>query len=159
MVARATLMWFEDPIPSGNTAALAKVAAELTVPLCMGEGLRTRFEFREVFERQAADIIMPDVARAGGILEMKKIAALADTYYVPVAPHDMVGPIATAASLHLSACTPNFLILEHQMNDVPWRDDLTDEPLVVRDGHMALPTRPGLGVKLNHAAVEKHRAD
>ena len=153
------LMWFEDPIPSGNTAALAKVAAELSVPLCMGEGLRTRFEFREVFERQAADIIMPDVARAGGILEMKKIAALADTYYVPVAPHDMVGPIATAASLHLSACTPNFLILEHQMNDVPWRDDLTDEPLVVRDGHMALPTRPGLGVKLNHAAVEKHRAD
>mgnify|MGYP000880083257 CR=1 FL=1 len=153
------LMWFEDPIPSGNLAALARLASELSVPICIGEALCTRFQFREVFERGAASIIMPDVARAGGILEMKKIAAMADTYYIPVAPHDMVGPIATAASLHVCASIPNFLILEHQMNDVPWRDELTDEPLVVRDGQMELPTRPGLGVRLNYAAVEKYRAE
>lgn len=152
------LMWLEDPIPSANVAALAKLAGALAVPLCLGEALGTRYQFREVFERQAADIIMPDVASAGGILEMLKIAALADTYYLPMAPHDMAGPIATAATVQVAACLPNLMIVEHQMNDVPWRNDLVDEPPRVEDGHLSLPTRPGLGLKLNHAAVEKYRA-
>ncbi len=153
------LMWLEDPIPSGNVAALAKVTADVNVPICTGEVLTTRFAFRELLEKQAADIIMPDLAMSGGILEMKKIAAYADTYYVPIAPHNMVGPIATMASVHLSACVPNFQILEFQMGDVPWRDDLLDEPLPLVDGHLELPTRPGLGVKLNHRTVEKYRVN
>lgn len=153
------LMWFEDPIPSASAPALAKLARELAVPLCLGEALATRYQFREILERQAASIIMPDVASSGGILETKKIADFADTYYIPVAPHDMVGPIATAATVHLCACTPNLLVMEHQMGDVPWRHELTDKPLAVEDGHLALPTGPGLGVALNHAAVRKHRAD
>ncbi len=153
------LMWFEDPVPSASAPPLAKLAAELTVPLCLGEALATRFEFREILERQAADIIMPDVASSGGILETKKIAALADTYYIPVAPHDMVGPLATAASLQLCFSLTNLLVLEHQLTDVPWRHELTDEPLLVHEGHFALPTRPGLGMAINHEALRKYRAE
>jgi len=153
------LMWLEDPTPSASAPALAKLAGELSMPLCLGEALSTRFEFREILERQAADIIMPDVASSGGILEVKKIAAFADTYYIPVAPHDMVGPVATAATLQLCACIPNLLVMEHQMTDVPWRDELTDEPLRVRDGYLDLPTRPGLGMALNHQVVDKYRTD
>ncbi len=153
------LLWYEDPIPPGNVSALAKLAGELAVPICMGEALHTRYEFREVFERQAADIIMPDVAKVGGILEMKKIAALADTWFVPMAPHDMVGPVASAATVHVCACIPNLLLMEHQMTDVAWRDELLDEPLVVRNGAYDLPTRPGLGYRLNHEAVSRYLAD
>ncbi|HEX2973585.1 MAG TPA: mandelate racemase/muconate lactonizing enzyme family protein [Tepidisphaeraceae bacterium] len=153
------LMWLEDPTPSKSTPALAKLARELPMPLCLGEALATRFEFREILEKQAASVIMPDVASSGGILEMKKIAALADTYYVPMAPHDMVGPIATAATVQLCYSIPNLLIMEHQLTDVPWRHELTDEPLLVKDGYYELPTRPGVGMKLNHEAVARYRAE
>ena len=153
------LMWLEDPIPSGNVAALAKVSAEVDVPICTGELLETRFGFRELLEEQAADIIMPDLARTGGILEMKKIAAFADTFYVPVAPHNMMGPVATMASVHLCACVPNFRILEYQMGDVAWRDDLTDKPLSLKAGNLELPTGPGLGIRLDHAEVKKYRVN
>ena len=153
-----SLMWIEDPIPMENMVALAKVAEEAVTPICTGELLVSRFQFRELFERQAADIVMPDLARTGGILEMKKIAALADTYYVPVAPHNMVGPVATIASAHLCACVPNFLILEYQLGDVEWIDELISHPVPIRDGHLDLFTTPGLGISLNHTAVQKYRA-
>jgi len=152
-------MWLEDPTPSKSPVALAQLAARLPMPLCLGEALATRFEFREILERGGAHVIMPDVASSGGVLEMKKIAALADTYYVPMAPHDMVGPVATAASLQLCATIPNLLVLEHQLTDVPWRQELLDAPLRVQDGYYALPTRPGLGFALNHDAVRKYRAE
>lgn len=153
------LLWIEDPIPVGNMAALAKVSQGTSTPICTGELLNTRYEYRELFERQAADIVMPDLARTGGVLEMKKIAALADTYYVPTAPHNMVGPIATIASAHLCTCIPNFLILEYQLGDVPWIDELLSHPVEIRDGHLHLSDRPGLGVELNHEAVERYRAE
>lgn len=153
------LLWIEDPIPVGNMVALAKVSQETSTPICTGELLNTRYEYRELFERQAADIVMPDLARTGGVLEMKKSAALADTYYVPMAPHNMVGPIATIASAHLCTCIPNFLILEYQLGDVPWIDELLSHPVDVRDGHLHLTDRPGLGVELNHKAVERYRAE
>lgn len=153
------LMWFEDPTPSASVPTLARLAGELAMPLCLGEALATRFAFREIFERGAAHIIMPDVACSGGIIETKKIAAMADTYYVPVAPHDMVGPVATAASLHLCCAITNLLVLEHQYTDVPWRHELTDEPLLVENGHYQVPTRPGIGFKLNHEAVNRYRPE
>lgn len=153
------LMWLEDPTPSASVPALARLARQLAMPLCLGEALATRYQFREVLEHQAAGIIMPDVASSGGILETKKIAALADTYYIPVAPHDMVGPIATAATLQLCLSIPNLLIMEHQMTDVPWRHELTDEPLLVSDGYYRIPTRPGIGIAMNHEAVRQYRAE
>jgi len=150
------LMWIEDPVPSGNATTMAKVAEAVETPICTGELLNTRYEFRELLERQAADIIMPDVARTGGISEMKKIATMADTYYIPVAPHNMVSPVATMASVHLCACIPNFLILEFQLGDVPWRDKMLKHPLTIKDGHIELPTGPGLGALLNKEVTDKH---
>ncbi|MEM3045588.1 MAG: mandelate racemase/muconate lactonizing enzyme family protein [Candidatus Bathyarchaeia archaeon] len=150
------LMWIEDPLPAGNAKAMAKVSEALETPVCTGELLNTRYGFRELLEEQAADIIMPDVARTGGILEMKKIAAAADTYYVPVAPHNMVSPIATMASVQLCVCTPNFLILEYQMGDVPWRDAIIDPPLPLERGYLRIPSEPGIGVALRKDELEKH---
>ena len=153
------LLWFEDPVPQWNLAAVAKVADAIDVPVCTGELLRTRYEFRELFERGAADIVMPDVARTGGLLEMKRIAVLADTYYVPVAPHNMVGPVATMASLHLCASVPNFLVLEYQLGDVPWIDDLISSAIPIKGGFLELPSTAGLGIELNMEEVERRKAD
>jgi galactonate dehydratase len=152
--------WVEEPVPPGNLAALKKVAdavGPLGVPVATGERLHTMHEYRELFELQAADIIQPDIAHFGGILNTKKLAAWADTYYVLMAPHNVGGPIATAAALHLAACTPNFKIQEH-FNDF-------DEPYVlasapglpkVVDGYFDLPTAPGLGVTLDEEVVRAH---
>ena len=153
------LMWIEDPIPMTNMTALAKLAEATTTPICTGELLATRYQFRELFERQAADVVMPDLACCGGVMELKKIAALADTHFVPVAPHNMVGPVATIASAHVCLATPNFMILEYQLGDVEWIDDLISSPVPLRNGALHLTTAPGLGIKLNHAAVHKYRAE
>ena len=152
------LLWLEDPLPVNDFEALAKVCAKTKTPICTGELLNTRYQFRDLLARQAADIVMPDLARTGGVLEMKKIAAMADAHYVPVAPHNMVGPVATIASSHLCACIPNFLILEYQLGDVEWIDDLISRPVPIRDGYLDVVDAPGLGVALNHKAVEKYRA-
>jgi galactonate dehydratase len=145
-------------LPVNDFEALAKVCAKTKTPICTGELLNTRYQFRDLLARQAADIVMPDLARTGGVLEMKKIAAMADAHYVPVAPHNMVGPVATIASSHLCACIPNFLILEYQLGDVEWIDDLISRPVPIRDGYLDVVDAPGLGVALNHKAVEKYRA-
>jgi len=153
------LLWFEDPVSQGNLAAMAKVAEAIDVPVCTGELLRSRYEFRELFERQAAEIIMPDIAYTGGMLEMKKIAAMADTYYIQMAPHNMAGPVATMASLQLCACIPNFLVLEFQLGDVPWRDDIISEPIPIEGGYLKLPEKPGLGIQLNKDEVARHKVE
>ena len=102
---------------------------------------------------------MPDVARTGGILEMKKIAAVADTYYIPMAPHNMVGPVATMASLHLCACIPNFLVMEFQLGDIPWRDNLISTPIPIEQGYLNLPEEAGLGIELNKEEVARRKAE
>jgi L-alanine-DL-glutamate epimerase-like enolase superfamily enzyme len=156
MLEPYNLMWIEDPVPQNNLLAMAKVSRSTKTPICTGELLNTRYEFRELLERQAADIIMPDVARTGGINELRKIAAAADTYYIPVAPHNMVGPIATIASVHVCANIPNFLLLEFQLGDVPWRDSVLDLPIPIKDGSIEVPDRPGLGVNINKNELGMH---
>ena len=153
------LLWIEDPVSMTSLKAMARVALESETPICTGELLETRFAFRELLESQAADIIMPDLARTGGVMELKRIAAMAETYRVPLAPHNMVGPVCTLASAHVCAATANFMILEYQLGDVPWIDDLLDEPVRLEEGHLILSDRPGLGVRLNHKAVRNYRAD
>ncbi|MFZ1770944.1 MAG: enolase C-terminal domain-like protein, partial [Caldilinea sp.] len=147
----------EEPVPPANLPALKKVAdavAPLGIPVATGERIHTLHEYRELLELHAADIIQPDIAHFGGILNTKKLAAWADIYYVLMAPHNVGGPIATAAALHLAACTPNFKIQEN-FNDF-------DEPYVlasapglpsVADGYFPLPTGPGLGVTLDEEVV------
>ena len=151
------LMWIEDPVPlnGGNIKAMAKVTAAVQTPICSGETL-ARPQYRELFELQAADIVMPDVTYVGGIMELVKVAAMADVYHVPVAPHNMYGPLATMASVQVCACIPNFTILEFQWGDVPWRDEIINRPIPIKDGYIEVPDEPGIGVELNKEALCQH---
>lgn len=149
--------WIEEPVPPENLRALRKVSDRVHVPIATGERIHTRHEFRELLELQAADVIQPDLTMCGGILEAKKIAAWAEAYYVLVAPHNVGGPVSTAAALHLAACTPNFKVQEH-FNDFAEayvKDAAPGNPEVV-DGSFALPSGPGLGVTLNEDMIKEH---
>lgn len=149
-------MWFEEPVPPDNLEALKAVRDKSPVAISAGERLYNLKQFKELFEMRAADYIQPDVSHAGGIMELKKIAAMADTYYIPFAPHNPSGPVACAASLQLAACTTNFSILEIMYSDVPWRKDVTNESLHYEDGYIDIPERPGLGIEINEEECLKH---
>ena len=149
-------MWFEEPVPPDNLEALKAVRDKSPVPISAGERLYTLKAFKDLFEMRAADYIQPDISHAGGIMELKKIAAVADTYYIPFAPHNPSGPVANAATLQLAACCPNFNILEIMYSDVTWRADVTDEDLHYEDGYIIIPDKPGLGIELNEEACLVH---
>ena len=150
--------WLEEPVDPENVDAMAKVAAEINIPIATGERLYTKFGFRELLTRQAADIIQPDVCHTGGILETTKIAALAEAYYVPVAPHNPFGPINTAAAIQVDTCTPNFLIQEMIIRHLPVYRNMLTEPLELHDGYLEIPTRPGIGFELNEDFVARARS-
>ena len=160
MLARAlepyNPFFFEEPLRPENIDALAKVASHINIPIATGEMLYTKYQFRELIAKQAADMIQPDICCAGGILECRKIAALAEASYVSVALHNPMGPVATAVNVHFAASIPNFLILEYIPDDSPPRSDFVKEPLMVKDGYITLPTKPGLGVELNEEALTKY---
>ncbi|GLZ03791.1 dehydratase [Actinomadura sp. NBRC 104412] len=146
--------WLEEPCPPENLKALAKVSAHTGLPIATGERIHDRIEFRELLELQAADIVQPDVGHLGGIAETRKLAATAETYYVQLAPHNVGGPVLTAASLQLGVCVPNFKILEHfnDFADARITSVAKGAPAVV-DGYFAVPQAPGLGVELDLDAV------
>ncbi len=149
--------WYEEPVPADNIPALAEVRRQLNVPIVTGETLYTKSAFREVFERGAADIINPDVCNCGGILELKEIAAMAEPYYVAVAPHNYNSTaVGLAATLQVSACIPNFCITEYFVNFEETSAAVALEPLQVRDGTIRVPTTPGLGIVLDEEALEAH---
>ncbi len=149
------LFFLEEPVPPDNVEAFMRLRnAETNVNIATGERLFTKWGYRELLEKQYADIIQPDPCHDGGLLETRKIGAMAETYYVRVAPHNPNGPVATAASLQLAACMPNFVILEYAQNQ-PWRDQVITEPLKIVNGYVELPTKPGLGVELNYEAIAK----
>jgi len=150
------LLWLEEPIPAKNVDSMAQIRANTNTTICIGENLYTRYEFRDIFEKNAADIIMPDVQKTGGILESKRIADLASLYYIPMAPHCVTSPIGTMASVHLCASIANFLILEWHMIDIGWWQDIviTKEP-IVRNGYIKVPENPGLGIELNEKVISK----
>jgi galactonate dehydratase len=148
--------FFEEPIPPGNVAALYEVRKKSRIPIAAGERLFTRYDFWVLFQKKSVDFIQPDVSHAGGILELKKIAAMAEANYISFMPHNPSGPIATAASLQLAACIPNFEMLEMQIADVAWRETITDEKLVFSDGNILISDKPGLGLKLNEQAIMEH---
>ena len=149
-------MWFEEPVPPDNLEALKAVRDKSPVPISAGERLYTLKSYKDLFEMRAADYIQPDISHAGGIMELKKIAAVADTYYIPFAPHNPSGPVANAATLQLAACCPNFNILEIMYSDVTWRAEVTDESLEYADGYITVPAKPGLGIELNEEACLAH---
>ena len=149
--------WIEEPVPPENLKALAKVAEHTDIPIATGERIHTRFEYRELFELQAADILQVDITHSGGLWEAKKLAGTAETHYMLMAPHNVGGPISTAANLHLAATTVNFKIQEY-FNDFadPYVKDCEPGLPAVVDGYFPLPDAPGLGVTLNEEELARH---
>lgn len=141
--------WFEEPVAVESYNALRHVREHIGVPICVGERLHTRYEFVPILEGELADYIMPDVTWCGGISEIKKIATMAEAYYVPISPHDASGPINVLAGAHVMMTVPNFYKLETSRAKLNGYDVLMDHPLDVRDGHLYLSDRPGLGMELN----------
>ena len=146
-------MFVEEPIPQENVDALKEVSDHVPFPIATGERLLSRWEFREIFEKQAVSYIQPDGSHAGGITELKKIANMAEVYYIHIMPHCAIGPVAFAACMQVDAVVPNFLVQEQV--DVGLGEGLLTAPWQVIDGHIELPTKPGLGFDLIESEVEK----
>ncbi|HEV7252183.1 MAG TPA: galactonate dehydratase [Mesorhizobium sp.] len=149
-------MFVEEPLPPGETEALKQVALKSRVPLATGERLVDRVEFDELFRARAIDIAQPDICHCGGLLEAKKIAAMAEAASVGVAPHNPLGPIAGAAALHFAVSTPNHVIQEEMVGAVPWYFDVVRGPIRMVDGFWQVPDAPGLGIEVDEAVCEKH---
>jgi len=149
--------WFEEPIPFENAKAMVRLQEHMPVPIATGERLLCRWEYRELLEGGGCKIIQPDVMHAAGITEVRKICTLADTYYIPVAPHNPGGPICTLAAMHVAAAIPNFFILEQMEDERPLRDALCTVPVRFREGFFELPTEPGLGTDLKLEVLKDRR--
>ena len=150
------IAWLEEPVMFDNAAALAQFAREVNIPVATGEQLYTRWEFRELLELNAVGIIQPDICHAGGMTELRKIAAMAETYYVMVVPHNSNGPISTAASLHFDMSIPNSCLQEVFVNWLPAYNDVLTNPLVIEDGHCRPPDGPGWGTDIDLDALAKY---
>jgi galactonate dehydratase len=152
--------WCEEPIPAHNQVSMAQVTASSPLRVATGEHTYSRYGFLDLLEHKAAHVIQPDITYAGGFLETKKIAAMAEAYYVSVAPHNCDGPLKTIAAIHLAANIPNFLILEtFQDYDVPWRADLASGIPQVVDGYLEVPSKPGWGIEVNESVIAAHPED
>ena len=148
--------WFEEPVSARDMGALAEVRNAISLPVVTGEELYTKNEFREVFEKRAADILNPDVCNCGGILELREIGAMAEAYHVAMAPHNYNSTtIGLAATLHASAGMPNFLITEYFVNFEEVGREIADQSFRVEDGFITLPDRPGLGIDLDEQALRQ----
>ena len=150
------LMWLEEPVPAENVDAMREIRESTRTPICCGENIYMRHGFREILEKRAADIIMPDFQKCGGLLESRKIADMAHTYYVPVAPHAVTSPIGMMATAHVCAAIPNFLVQEWHWIDSPelWRN-WVKEGEIIQKGFITLPDRAGLGVEMNEEGARK----
>jgi L-alanine-DL-glutamate epimerase-like enolase superfamily enzyme len=152
------LMWLEEPVPPENVAAMREVKRSTTTPICAGENLYLRHGFRDLLESQAVDIIMPDIPKCGGLSECRKIANLAEIYYVPFAPHNVASPIGTMASAHVCATVPNFLVLEyHWLHRDYWSTIVTEKNDIIKDGWITIGDRPGIGLELDETVARTYQ--
>ena len=149
-------LWFEEPTPPERPEMMAQVAAATNIPIATGERLTTKYEFVRVLEQGAANIIQMNLGRVGGILEAKKVAALAESFYAHIAPHLYCGPLVGAANIQVSATCPNFLILESIRKWDGFYADILTTPIEWEDGYVIVPDRPGLGVELNEDLARAH---
>ena len=149
-------MFFEEPVPPDNLDALKMVKEKSPVAIAAGERLYSRWDYKNMFDKMAADYIQPDISHAGGIMELKKIAAEAECRYIPFAPHNPSGPVANAATLQLAASCPNFCILEIMYSDVDWRKKITNEHLEYKDGYITIPSKAGLGIEIDENECLNH---
>ena len=155
-LAPYNITWFEEPVPPESYHALQQVRDQVPTRICVGERLYTRFEFVPIFEGRLADYIMPDVTWTGGITELRKIAAMAEAYYIPISPHDASGPVNLMAGAQVSMTVPNFYKLEARRVHFDFYNAFLTEPLVVEQGALLVPRRPGLGVSLDLDYLRGH---
>jgi galactonate dehydratase len=155
-VEKFKLLWLEEPVPAENIDAMRDIRASTSTPICCGENVYLRHGFREILEKRAADIIMPDFQKCGGLLEARKIADMAHTYYVPVAPHAVTSPIGMMATAHVCAAIPNFLVQEWHWIDSPdlWRN-WVKQGEIIENGFISPTDSPGLGVEMNEDSARK----
>lgn len=152
------LMWLEEPVPAENIKAMREVKINSSVPICSGENLYLRHGFRDLIEQQAVDIIMPDIPKCGGLSESRKIANMAEIYYIPFAPHNVSSPIGTLASAHVCATVPNFLVLEfHWLHRDYWTTIIQEKEDIIRDGFIHMSDRPGIGVELDEEVGRQYQ--
>ena len=149
-------LFLEEPIRPENLTVLATLRRKMRVPIAAGEAVYTKYGFNRLLQSQGADIIQPDVGLCGGLLEIRKISALAEAHDVMVAPHNPRGPVATAVNLHFAAAASNFLILEFVPQDVGTRMEFIKEPWVPHGGYLSIPTSPGWGVELDEEGIARH---
>ncbi len=150
------LLWLEEPVPPENIDAMADIRRSTHTPICCGENIYLRWGFAELLEKHAADIIMPDIQKVGGLSEARKIANMADAYYIPFAPHCVVSPVGTMASVHVCASVPNFLVLEwHWINHRDLWANWVKEGEIIDKGYIAVPDRPGIGVEMNDEVAKR----
>jgi len=142
-------LWFEEPVPPENADEMARVARQTTIPIATGERLTTKWEFSRVLAAGAASILQMALGRVGGLLEGKKIAAIAETHYAQIAPHLYCGPVEGAANVQLSACIPNFLILESIETWGGFHTEILKKPMRWEEGYVIPPREPGLGIELD----------
>lgn len=149
-------MFIEEPCLPENVDCMVNIARSTTIPIAAGERLFSKWEYRELIEKQAVSVVQPDLCHCGGIFEARKIAVMSELYFGSIAPHNPLGPISLAACLQLDACTPNFLVQEH-----PGNADKSDlgvgyikEPFVIKDGYIEVPVKPGLGIELDEEAIK-----
>lgn len=152
------LMWLEEPVPAENIKAMREVKQHSKNPICAGENLYLRHGFRELLEQQAVDIIMPDIPKCGGLSECRKIANMAELYYIPFAPHNVSSPIGTLASAHVCATVPNFLVLEfHWLHRDYWTTIIQEKTDIIKNGFIHLNDRPGIGVELDEEVGRQYQ--
>jgi galactonate dehydratase len=152
-------LWFEEPVPPEMPEQMAIVARGTRIPIATGERLTTKYEFSRVLATGAANILQINLGRVGGILEAKKVAALAEVHYAQIAPHLYCGPVVGAANIQISTCSPNFLILEGIQQWGGFHAQLLERPIRWEQGYVIPPTTPGLGVELNEAVALAHPYD
>jgi len=149
-------LWFEEPVPPENRDEMARVARSTTIPIATGERLATKYEYRELLEKQAASILQFALGRCGGILEAKKIAGMAEAYYAHIAPHLYTGPVEGAANIQVAACCPNFLLLESIGRWDGFQADLLKRPIIWEEGFVIPPAEPGIGIELDEEVAGRH---
>lgn len=154
------LLFYEDPVAPENVENIAKVARHVDLPIAAGERHAHIYGLRELIEREIVDVVQPDTGRAGGLMQMKKQAAMAEAHGITFAPHDgSLGPVAEMAAVHLLATLPNFLILEHREDDVPQRYEVMDPQPQIADGYLTVPDTPGLGVDIVEEAIAQYPSE
>jgi galactonate dehydratase len=149
-------LWFEEPVPPDAPAEMARVARSTSIPIAAGERLATKYDFARLLKEGAAAILQMNLGRVGGILEAKKIAAMAEVHHVQIAPHLYCGPVVGAANIQISTCSPNFLILEGIERWQGFHAELLMKPIRWEDGYVIPPVEPGLGVELNEEVIARH---